>query len=405
MLTNLLWFLEAKMQYQKQREQGLAGLLALLLVLFMAWKWNSIFYPLFDKLGIVTLVGKLGLINEEMGLYTIINITVFIFYLSLFFALALLAISVIGTALSLFGVSKLGSNLIWGSLFILLSPIVFTGLYFERKKQRKTPEGQSTMQYVYSHDKQLKPLLRKYKDLTKGPRMYELYQEQSIREQRAITFISMNDIKLHLNRAVASVADNRNWLLGYDRTNEQWHILFPNPLPEYASKMAEYNHFKPYNSIFNYKKYDIEQLLVENGQAGSEGFYVPSLPIDFTWNSEEKRILPTVKEKAKVGLLNTKFMKTMRLHEDDTAQLFEEVSHREDVANWVTTAHIMVYFIPTAFPSDTPYAAEKRFYHAMKDIPNVDTFFPIYTADVEACKAYFKQQGKDWHTEWFTKVV
>lgn len=80
MYTDFLWLLGAKQQYDRQKELGLAGLSGLLLVIFMVWKWDSIFYPLASKFGFVSLAERFGLINDDLAIMTLINVSAVLFF-------------------------------------------------------------------------------------------------------------------------------------------------------------------------------------------------------------------------------------------------------------------------------------------------------------------------------------
>lgn len=405
MFTDFLWYLGAKQQYQRQKELGLAGFIGLLFALFMIFKWDSIFYPLFNALGFVALADKLGLIHDELGIYTFLNIVVVIFYLSLFIALTLFLSILLSSLLKIFGASKLGNAIMFWTFFCTFFPLIALVVWIGLRKHLQTEEGQSSLRYVYSRDRELKPLLNKYLNDSELVRMFRLYEEQAQRENTPVKELTYFEVMEHLNRAVASIEDDRTFLFGYDKVEGQYYILLPNPLPEYASQCAVYDNYKPYNGIYNYPHCDVIGFLKESGTYDETfGFHVASIPVEFKWNSNEKRILPVLSENPKIQLKNTLNLFNFKVDSSDSAQIFEEVAKRDDVQNWIRTAHVMVYFIPTAFPEGTPFAAENRFFHAVKDVPNVDVFYSLYAADLEACKQYFQERGKNWETEWLTKA-
>lgn len=92
MLRDILWAIEAKMSYDRGKETGLWGLIGIGLVILGAAYWETILYPFFKFIGIVTIAEKLGLVSEYGGI-TALNVVAAIL---IFYVMALIGIVVIG---------------------------------------------------------------------------------------------------------------------------------------------------------------------------------------------------------------------------------------------------------------------------------------------------------------------
>ncbi|MEK5071679.1 hypothetical protein [Sporosarcina sp. FSL K6-1508] len=420
MYTDFLWLLGAKQQYDRQKELGLAGLSGLLLVIFMVWKWDSIFYPLASKFGFVSLAERFGLINDDLAIMTLINVSAVLFFLALFIALGSFILVVVGCSLMVVGGSQLGKRLLGFAAFILFFPLILIFMIVTQYRRSTTLEDKGSLRNTYRDDSTLKPLLKKFKHHAKPLEYFHLYEEQINREndESNVDFASAEVILAKLNRAVASIKDDRDWLFGYDETEEQWYVLFPNPLPTFASPCAEYNQMNPYDAILEYQKYNVRGF-TEN-ENDRDGFHVPAMPIDFLWEWTEARIKPSIQfekvpmwvgssdmvERAQMVIKNTKLLKTFNINSPDVPVLFNSIAEHEILEKWNRNAHVVLYLIPIVFLPflPNPVSSERLYNNAISNIRHVDVFSPIYAADVENHLAYFKNIGKNWSNTWFKNV-
>jgi len=421
MFTDYLWLLGAKQQYDRQKELGLAGLSGLLLVIFVVWQWDSVFYPLANKLGFVALADRLGLISSEEGIMTVINVTAFIFFLSLFLSLAFFILTMIGVALLFFRQSKIGSMLISIGLLVLFFPIVIFFLIKTYVNQAKSPESKNSLWNTYSSDSELKPLLKTLKDKPVGEAYFELYKEQVKRENNGGSITSMNKklVKSFLNRAVASTVDTRHWLVGYDQSEDQWYTLFPNPLPQYASRCANRDSFHIFNAILNISKYETDTYF-PNYDKKALSFHVPAMPISLDWDHKTKRIMPSVMLEDKlVSVLGTDTVKTeqmvlkstldmpiYKVKTSDFTKLFKEISNFTLLDKWNRSAHAAVYLIPQVYLANivNPKSSELIFNNAIKHIPFLEEFYPVYAADVQEHLNFFNKTDVQWTHTWHPKL-
>ena len=403
MFTDFLWLLGAKQQHDRQKELGLAGLGGLLLVFLMVWKWDSIFFPLFNKLGFVGFAERIGLISE-LPVMTVLNILAVIFVLCLFLTISAFLITVVGCSLLVFGSSAAGKKVLGVAAFVFFFPIILIFMVVVQYRYSTSPEGKASMRNTYKRDPNLKPLLKRYHDESEASRMHLLYIKQVYRREKEKTFeFQPVDAKFHLNRAVASIKTDRGWLIGYDSSDMQWYVLFPNPLPVFASQAAERNNLK--EAIANFPKYHLKDYFVDVKDGFNEDFYVPALPIHFSWNKSELKIEPVIYDNAKLTSKNTKNMYNYRIQTEEITSLFDIIAERKDLFEKNRYLHVFLYLVPIAYPPGVPFEAEERFNGAVKRIPYSDTYYPIYAADVRESVTHFAEARKEWAINWFMEPV
>ncbi len=393
MLTDLLWFFNAKHQYENQKRLGLAGLIGLLLPIFVAWKWNDWFYPLFKKLGFVAFAERHGMISD-MPIFTFLHIAAAVLAICL---LALLGFIIVGMIMFIFGTlgsSNLGVTILAIPVIILLSPIILPIVIREYWKHRQSNEVKNGMIPTYKKDPELRPLLTKYKDSEKNLQGYELYAEQRKRHGDEIQYVYGRKLESLLNRAVLSIETDRNWAIGYCISKKQNYILFPNPLPIFASQCAEYIPMRPYSVIYKFNNLNSYRF---SDDYCSRELHVPALPIEFIWDADKQKLVPSIPENAKMVLQNLSFIRhSMGCNHLDFKELQDNVSQRTDVFKWNKIAHTMLYFIPRVFPYEVNTDIESAISKEVKNIPNADVFYSLYAADVQECEQYFKEVNQDY---------
>lgn len=63
----------------------------------------------------------------------------------------------------------------------------------------------------------------------------QLLQLLAIQEGDTLTKVSVDDARTLLNKAYGSLEENTDYLFGYSRQYDSWHVLLPNPIPIHAS--------------------------------------------------------------------------------------------------------------------------------------------------------------------------
>lgn len=437
MLQDLLWLASAKQQYNMQRSAGMAGLMGFLSLFFIVWKWDEWFYPVFQKLGLVDMAHRIGLVSELTAI-TALSVLLLIAMVSFFFALiAFVFLFTIGTFFAI-GNTERGLTIISYGILILFAPIILpVGLYFhlkDKKVKKKDLENgiihSTTMENKYKSDKTLKPLWMNYKGDLETVRMFQLFQEQLKREGNGSnlmynglsTMVSQvmeqkKTLHKYLNRAVASVSDDRNWLIAHNHDkrskpkneDHSYYLLFPNPLPAYASKNflddcyaedsvvrinPDYLHRSPF--LYNYLILNGNH---ENERYKTEPLYVPAIEIEFVWNGFE--IVPQIKENAQMQSLSTQYLDIYQMESEQLNSFFEEVGTREDVKTAIKEAHIALYLIPAAYDE-----SELTLYNQyVQATPNAQAFAPLYQADVQERIVQYAEVGKPWAIKWLATDI
>lgn len=409
MLANLLWIINANYQYQRQKALGLAGFIGILLVIFMFWKWDSLFYPVLNQLGLVGFAERVGLISDN-PLFTTFNIVYLLFMLCLFFALGSFVLTILGAVFMIFGQSKIGKYMFGIALAILLSPILIPYLFVLQARATKSQVNNRSLQYTYLNDPELLPIYNEvYKNEKTQREMFYLYERQMGRElnlpyhdlydqlkrdliedessslSRAIRSLSDETAIQELNRAVASIKDDSRFLTGYCNDEKQWFILFPNPLPAYYSKCVDYDRFRPFNGFLKF----------EDGIL-SNGLMVPALPFQYVWNEDELRIEPKVVDNASLKSINIANVMIRDVKTDEMVRVNKEVAQRQDVYDWVYAAHITYHLIPIAYGR----TKASLYMQEAQEVPYTDIYAPIYSSGVQEAILDLKSQGRPWAVEW-----
>lgn len=390
MLTDLLWFLGAKQQYDKQKQQGLAGLMGILFVIFMVWKWDELFYPILDKLGLVAMAGRVGLIHD-LPVMTVINVIAMIFLLAIFFAIALVVISV-------------GQYLLILPMAVILLPFKLIKMMFLKKQSGVKVTGFATPEAAYKRNTELTPLISQYKNEKSNMKMFRYYEEQVNRsdESGSVTLLKGEEkVKNVLQRVVASIKDDREWLVYYHESTEQWYILFPNPLPEFASPAFK----SDYLSYSDKTLYDFDMLGVSKFMGEPSPYVVPGLPISFEWTGTE--ITPKIiQEKRDIVEVKVEWrMKTYQIKTSAMKALFDEVAQLGSVERAMKEAILALYIIPIAHPINPLSTSTQEFLDEVATIPFADIYAPIYAADVEERMIKYAEYKKEFAINWLKSSV
>jgi hypothetical protein len=220
MLRDILWAVEAKMSYDRGKETGIWGLVGIGLVILAAAYWETILYPFFKFIGVVSIAEKLGLVSEYGGI-TALNIVAAIV---IFYILALLMIVVIGgpilsliylfsqdsiIAKSIKGLLKLIALLLASPFFIIAFMISLLtnpkGIYEKAKNRRKAAFNKRN--YIANQIKEY--INRDSVELTK------------------------EEISERLNRLF--MKDDKDYLIGYSKAYSKYerdamYVILPSPL-------------------------------------------------------------------------------------------------------------------------------------------------------------------------------
>lgn len=399
MLTDLLWFWEAKMQYERQKAQGLAGLMSILAVLLVIWKWEEWFYPFFNKIGFIGLAERTGLVSD-LSILTVINIIAIIFLLSIFIAAICFAVVVIGVLLLLFGASKIGQTII----VIALLPILIPFYIFQRNKINKNVMKGAAPSY-----KDLKNLKKKYKNLHQNDKMLRFYLEQMKNTDDHFNLLkwdsvtSYEEVKAYLNKVLPSIKDNTDFLFAYHKGNNKLYLAFPNPLPKIASTC--------FSSERTYGLYGFESCCY-NLLGYSDDYYkfksdysVPALECTIGSNGEELTLeLTNPGDVQSLDISGS--IDFYKVYSTSIKERIRKISNTNmRLFNILNRAHMAFYLIPIAYKNDMNFKKGFDIYvEESKHVLNGDILEPIYKADIESIIIDHAKSGSSWAKVWFLKV-
>lgn len=394
-MNTFLHFISAKYQYEGQKSTGMAGFIGLALAFFVLFKWESIFYPLLDKIGLVSLATNLGLVNEN-PLFTAANIFGTIFFIFLFFAVVSFLSFIIGTVFFLLGNSKFG-GIVMGTAFVILFfplllpfiiALIFTGNvqnpvkavkkeflekdplklvnynYFVKKKKYKG-------QYLYfSLYKNLVDTVNRKEDIYKQD-LWELGDEEPGR----------NALTQYLGIVLPSIRDSRIVALGYSKKLDQFYALFPQPLFQRYSQMADYDG-RPYNGIRHLR------ACVSRITDPDPAMFAVGMEVQMYWDYKEKRFRIRLKEGAFIKLYNIGDMDEFFefQHERDSVPLMEEVTKRDDYYTFIHEAHVIFYTLPYLFKASDYHPNRISEYDVDYHLrPGCHEYKDLYLPDVRKC--------------------
>ncbi|MGF9977359.1 hypothetical protein [Viridibacillus arvi] len=411
MLTDLLWLAATKQQYENQKSTGLAGAVGLVLTLLICWQWDHVFQPIIHFLKLDAFAYRLGIVSDTT-IHTVINSA----YLFLIVWVLLLACILLPSLLAVLFTFVLGikSKIILVPLSYLilfaLSPFIFIYLVFKRVNERFriSSNGSETLRQHYLRDSTIRNEYKEVQHLSNQLQLHHLHLKQADKSDQhtSTSLITYNEAVTYLNRAVASIATDTNWLFGYNEAEDQWYILFTNPLPVFASTCFEDNQKSYTNSAFHYKEARENYTsylfnLKENTLFGAEmpAFHVPALPVIYSWNG--KSIQLDFAENKHPKMINVRELKSIEKIKGLVMQeLSNRTVNRSDVQAIIKRAHVRAYLIPIAYPEEITYLTYTNgimsYVNELNAVPFTQIFGTIYQADVvDEVRQYAR-----WNNSW-----
>lgn len=415
MLTELLWFASAKQQHDIQRSAGLAGICGILLTLFIVWQWDNIFAPIIRFFGLDDLANRMGLV-QDTPIHTICNVLVVIVALLIIIAVLCALPSFIVLALAAATENKFLVVPLSYIIFFLLSPIIFCYyMYLKLNDRFRLNNGPETLKQHYLRDSNLRNDYKGVEQLPEQLKLHHLFANQPEREQEGFTSsaISYNEAVTYLNHAVASIEADRNWLVGYQEDTDQFYVLFPNPLPVYASPCFKDKQVMNYadNSPFGYKelrdkytyylfsqKKDLSYLCTESDKI-PPSFYVPAYKFSYKWVNS--KIVFEIEDRKIPESLNIERLTTIKkLDGSSIRELFEQIAKQPTVFKAIKNAHIRSYLIPVAYPEEIEYLTDTEctlsYIKELNKVPYTREYASIYRADVKEAAVDYAERGYKW---------
>lgn len=377
MLNELLWLYATKRQYEMQKENGLAGLIGILVTILIIWQWNNWFYPILESVGIVSLADRIGMITGSPILTTINVLGLIMVLIFIFLAMVAIPTFIILSLMNLFG-SNHNSNrpsplqyvvsLILLPILLLLYPII--------KLMKKLKLISPTTAEIYKEQNKIdtKSIEESYLDVFTS-------QEQKNDPTTSRTVISQQEAISHLNRAIASLEDMKDFIFAYSESNKTWYLLTPNPIPPFASKILVNS--SPQRTPYNYGElYET----FKNNNDNLTNFYVPASKLTINWNKITNFVNISVTNEGSGFILNCSEAKTFEILKGKSIEnLFKQAANMASLKNLSLKAHVLSYTIPIAYPEEMKRfktSATPSYYRELKKVPYVDAFAPLYRADV-----------------------
>ena len=211
MLNDLLWIYGTKRQYDMQKENGLAGLIGILVVFLIVWQWNNWFYPIFESVGLVSIANNVGLITGS-AIHTTINVLgLIIGLIVIFFVLVAIPTFFILLIMNLFG-SNFNSNRptpLQYTFSLLLLPLML--VFYPIVKLLKVLKIISPTS-VESYKELNKDIVSETSSIEDSYTAVFISQEQKADTSAKRTLISKEEAISILNRSIASLEDTNDYV-------------------------------------------------------------------------------------------------------------------------------------------------------------------------------------------------
>ncbi|UAL49780.1 hypothetical protein K7887_22705 (plasmid) [Sutcliffiella horikoshii] len=212
MLRDLLWFWDAKLNYDRGRAAGLAGLMGVVAVILSVMFWDKI-YAVLDMLGIVKFLDSLGLVNAELtpllilaGFFYLVVCLFIIFVVGMVILLGLILISNYITGENDDNlIKKIVLTVLGLPLYILI--VLFLFIKSPRKfiRERATERRAAKEKNLYSSD-----------------------QKRAYLQKNIQRILSVEEAKDYLNRLF--IVGDKSFLMGHSAEENKMYILLPSPL-------------------------------------------------------------------------------------------------------------------------------------------------------------------------------
>jgi len=397
MLRELLWWIHAKQQYDMQKENGFAGLIAILSVIFIVWQWDNIFYPIFNALGLVNIFHNAGLINENLTILSVINILATLWLLMVIIALiTAFPMFFILLMLRVFGDNNRSKpSALQYAISIVLLPIalVFFVLYKLFEMIGLVSKGPKTLKKYVKEHQEMQDLIQQnpHLALNDGSKMAlaDLYaiQQTMKNDQITCTPLTYDEAVSLLNRAVPYLNGNRIYAFGYSKALNKWYLLLPNPIPAYASKAIELklSADSPFDYKRQYKNYSF-YLQHPKYKEHKPHFYTPATFVEFNWDAKKEVITLDLPEQliapfAPFEVFNATVVDIDELDyivklEGESIQFFyEKAVDNKGIRDLFDRAHAYAYIIPLAYPEEENYFTCEdnsvlSYYKELQRVPN-----------------------------------
>ncbi|MDC3424265.1 DMT family transporter [Aquibacillus sp. 3ASR75-11] len=272
-MNTLLHLADSALQYHRGKQTGLWGLMGIVIAFLVVAFWDLI-QPVFEMLGIVSLLDRMGLIYEDAPAMTAYRIL--IAFLALYLILIIVGAVLLAVYAAIFAISqnKTAHKILKISLYLIFSPVLIViglgRLYLhmkDKKWKKEDPHGYAEV-----------------KRLEKNRDVIEIMKYEGCEEGKS-NILDHKEAYQRLNRLPTE--GDHFFLIGvtYDR---EIYMLFPRPLDIKTSMysgyiLAEKVRVKKYNHLTD----------KPIGQLEREPISLVCRFIRTDWNPKEMDVLPT----------------------------------------------------------------------------------------------------------------
>jgi hypothetical protein len=263
MLNNLLNIADMALQYHRGKQVGLWGLVGIALVIITAAAWDVI-SPIFDAIGIVSLLDRWGLIYEGAPEITAFKIIVAFIALCIAFSMIGTILLILFALLMAFSQTKIGKYFLTAGLVLILFPLLLISVLVIILF--------SIPYFIYSLFTKNESYNKKIEELEEESRLNRNKREINLIFEAGAKEITFEETLKRLNR-IPTEGDSL-FLLGisYER---DIYMLLPKPYTgsDYLERKDVFfceklNIKLKYNTEF--KKYVIEEINVDFNESNRE---------------------------------------------------------------------------------------------------------------------------------------
>ena len=406
MLSDLLWFLGAKQQYEGQKSAGLAGLLALILTFVAVWKWENWVYPVLKWSGLVGFADRLGLISESSHV-TMFNVSSMVILLIFAYAILCFATVFIGLLISSFLSSKVGMALIGFILFpIIIVPVLIYGHFWKKKQDAPKKPTKSEQFRQELETKQHNAYMRWLEIYNNAPQVDEISEvTKGMKGFRRSLYIgtlcgpdATSDEVTHYFQWGSCVRNieprldkHRDNVIAFNCETGKFSMVLPNPLPVMVSSMFD-KHFEDEETLLN----ALHLFKTEFPEADYHVFPTLELEVNHSVNGT---YLSPVKNAVITPLSIADADKTYRKFrvkdQSNFYRTIEALNEREDVQDLLNRVNLNTLLLNEIVeaqgiepkPTQDPFA---------KTWGNLSTYKDLFSGQLSAAFQHLNNNGYKW---------
>lgn len=169
-MNTLLSAANAALQYNRGKQTGVAGLVFIGIVLLATYQWDNI-VPIFEAIGLISLLDKWGLIYEGESYMTGFSIFMVAFRICILFVVLGLLTLVLGIIFSMIGSSNMGAAILGTFVVILALPFILLWSLFNSiftpKEVREERKRERMRKYKESNGTPIDIIKENYNKITK----------------------------------------------------------------------------------------------------------------------------------------------------------------------------------------------------------------------------------------------